>query len=101
MKRSSSVPSLSGLKYSGAVFTLSFGAVAVQINGEETALTFCFFTTAFVNAYLTILKKHYKHINIKKDLMQKLLSEMESYPGMNSATSLSRSIKQYIDEDAD
>ena len=50
---------------------------------------------------MTCLKKYYKQINIKKDLMQKLLSEMESFPGMNSATSLSRSIKQYIEEDAD
>ena len=33
--------------------------------------------------------------------MQKLISEMESFPGINSATSLSRSIKDYIDWDAD
>ena len=60
---------------------------------------FCFFTTAFVNAYLTILKKHYKHINIKKDLMEKLLSEMESFPGMNTSSSLTRAIKQYLGDD--
>lgn len=60
---------------------------------------FCFFTTAFFNAYLTILKKHYKHINIKKDLMEKLLSEMETFPGMNTASSLTRAIKQYLGDD--
>ena len=60
---------------------------------------FCFFTTAFFNAYLTILKKHYKHINIKKDLMEKLLSEMESFPGMSTASSLTRAIKQYLGDD--
>lgn len=57
---------------------------------------FAFFTTAFWNAYLTVLKKHYKHINIKRDLMEKLLSEMEAFPGMNMSSSLSRAIKQYI-----
>lgn len=60
---------------------------------------FSFFTTAFFNAYLTILKKHYKHINIKKDLMEKLLSEMETFPGMNAASSLSKAIRQYIGDD--
>ena len=62
---------------------------------------FSWCSTSIFNSYLTCLKKYYKQINIKKDLMQKLLSEMESFPGMNSATSLSRSIKQYIEEDAD
>lgn len=60
---------------------------------------FCFFTTAFFNAYLTILKKHYKHINIKKDLMEKLLSEMETFPGMNTSSSLTKAIKQYLGDD--
>ena len=62
---------------------------------------FSWCSTSIFNSYLTCLKKYYKQINIKKDLMQKLLSEMESFPGMNSATSLSRSIKQYIEEDVD
>lgn len=62
---------------------------------------FCFFTTAFFNAYLTILKKHYKHINIKRDLMEKLLSEMETFPGINTASSLTRAIKQYLGDDED
>lgn len=60
---------------------------------------FSFFTTAFFNAYLTVLKKYYKHINIKKDLMEKLLGEMESFPGMNASSSLNKAIKQYLGED--
>ena len=62
---------------------------------------FSWCSTSIFNSYLTCLKKHYKHINIKKDLMQKLLTEMECCPGINSATSLSRSIKQYIEDDND
>lgn len=60
---------------------------------------FSFFTTAFYNSYLTILKKHYKHINFRKDLTVKLYSEMETYPGINSASSLMKVIKQYLGED--
>ena len=60
---------------------------------------FSFFTTAFFNAYLTILKKHYKHVNIKKGLMEKLLSEMETFSGMNTSSSLTRAIRQYLGED--
>ena len=59
---------------------------------------FSFFSTAFFNAYLTILKKHYKHINLRKDLTVKLLTEMETYPGMNAASSLTKVIKQYLDD---
>ena len=62
---------------------------------------FAWLTQCAFNAYITILKKHYKQINIKKDLMKKLLSEMETYPGMNAASSLSKCIKTYIDENAD
>lgn len=59
---------------------------------------FSFFSTAFFNAYLTILKKHYKHINLRKDLTVKLLTEMETYPGMNASSSLAKVIKQYLDD---
>lgn len=61
---------------------------------------FSWLTQCAFNAYLTVLKKHYKHINIKKDLMEKLLSEMETFPGMNAASSLNRAIKQYLGEDS-
>lgn len=62
---------------------------------------FSWCSTSIFNSYLTCLKKYYKQINIKKDLMQKLLSEIEQCAGMNSTTSLGRSIKQYIENDAD
>lgn len=61
---------------------------------------FAWLTQCAFNAYLTILKKHYKDINIKKELMTKLLLEMETHPGMNAAASLNKCIKAYI-EDAD
>ena len=60
---------------------------------------FSFFTTAFYNAYLTTLKGHYKHINLRKYITVKLLSEMETYPGINASASLAKVIKQYLDDD--
>ena len=33
--------------------------------------------------------------------MEKLLSEMETFPGMNTASSLTRAIKQYLGDDRD
>ena len=43
MKRSSSVPSLSGLKYSGSVLTLALGGVLHEMNaGESVSMTFPF-----------------------------------------------------------
>jgi hypothetical protein len=62
---------------------------------------FSWCSTSIFNSYLTCLKKHYKQINIKKDLRQKLLAEMESFPGINSATGLSRSIRQYLEDGED
>jgi hypothetical protein len=35
---------------------------------------FAFFTTAAWNAFLTVISKHYKQQNIKKDLIDKLIS---------------------------
>lgn len=59
---------------------------------------FAWLTQCAFNGFLTVLKKHYKHINIKKELMTKLLLEMETYPGMNAAASLNKCIKAYIDD---
>lgn len=59
---------------------------------------FSFFTTAFWTAYLTVLKKHYKQINIKKDLTEKLLLEMETFSGINPSSSLNKCIKMYLDD---
>lgn len=65
-----------------------------KFNNPFSWLTQCAF-----NSYLSVLKKHYKHVNIKKDLMEKLLSEMETFPGINASSSLSKCIKAYIGDD--
>lgn len=79
----------------------SFGIYKILrgLKNYDFAFTNCFsyMTTAFWTSYLSVLKRHYKHINIKKDLMQKLLSEMETYPGMNASASLGKVIKAYLD----
>lgn len=62
---------------------------------------FAFFTTAAWNAFLTVIGKHYKQQNIKKDLMRKLASELQTYTGINPASSLSRCIKTYIGKDSE
>lgn len=62
---------------------------------------FAFFTTAAWNAFLTIIGKHYKQQNIKKDLMTKLAQELQTYTGINSASSLSKCIKAYLGNDVD
>lgn len=60
---------------------------------------FAFFTTAAWNAFLTVIGKHYKQQNIKKDLMVKLAQELETYTGINPASSLSKCIKSYLGND--
>lgn len=62
---------------------------------------FAFFTTVAWNAFLTIIGKHYKQQNIKKDLMTKLAQELQTYTGINSASSLSKCIKAYLGNDID
>lgn len=60
---------------------------------------FAFVTMAAWNAYLTIISKHYKQINIKKDLMKKMSVELETYNGISPNTSLNKFIKTYLGED--
>ena len=62
---------------------------------------FAFFTTAAWNAFLTIISKHYKQQNIKKVLMTKLAQELETYTGINPASSLSKCIKSYLGNDVE
>lgn len=62
---------------------------------------FAFFTTAAWNAFLTVISKHYKQQNIKKDLMTKLAQELETYTGINPASSLSKCIKSYLGNDVE
>jgi hypothetical protein len=60
---------------------------------------FAWCTQCAWNAFLTVIGKHYKHINIKRDLLEKLSAELESYTGISSNTSLNKCIKQYIEND--
>lgn len=60
---------------------------------------FAWMTQAFYNSYLIIIGKHYKHINTRKELMNKYLSDLESFNGMSPNTSLARYIKNYIGEE--
>lgn len=45
--------------------------------------------------------KHYKQLNIKKDLMVKLMSELQTYSGINPNSSINRCIKAYLGEDVE
>ena len=62
---------------------------------------FAFFSTAAWNAFLTIISKHYKQQNIKKNLMEKLAQELQTYTGINPTSGLSKVIKSYIGNDID
>ena len=57
---------------------------------------FAWCSQACFNSYLTVIGKHYKQLNIKKDLMQKLSIELQTYTGMNAASSLNKCIKSYL-----
>lgn len=58
---------------------------------------FAYFTQALWNSYITGLTKHYKQINIKREMMKKLFEEIETYNGIDPRSSLNRCIKAYID----
>jgi len=60
---------------------------------------FAFFTQAAWNSFLIIIGKHYKHINIRKDLMKKLSQELETYTGMSASSALNKCIKSYLGND--
>lgn len=62
---------------------------------------FSFVTMAAINAYLTVIGQHYKHINTKKKLMQKLAAELNSFNGISPNTSLNKCIKSYLGNDVD
>lgn len=61
---------------------------------------FAFFTQCAWNSFITVLSKHYKHINIKKELMAKLAVELQTYIGINPESALSRCIKSYLGNEA-
>lgn len=57
---------------------------------------FSYCTQTFWNAYLTIITKHYRQLNIKKDLMAKLSQELETYTGISPTSSLNKCLKSYL-----
>lgn len=62
---------------------------------------FSYFTTCAWNAYISTIMKHYKQQNIRKDVMQQLLSELETYSGIDPHSSLNNYIRQYLNDTAD
>lgn len=62
---------------------------------------FAWFSQAFWNSFLTTIYRHYKQMNIKKDLMKKLSMELETYNGIDPRSSLNKAIKQFLGEEFD
>lgn len=60
---------------------------------------FAFFTTCAWNSFLIIINQHYKHQNIRKNLMQKMALELQTYSGISPNNTLSRSINAYLESD--
>lgn len=60
---------------------------------------FAWVTQAFYNSYLSVLNKHYKHINTKKDILKKFISELEMINGISPNNSISKSIRNYLGDD--
>ena len=60
---------------------------------------FAYFSTCAWNAYISIITKHYKQQNIRKEVMKQLLSELETYQGIDPKSSLNSYIRQYIEND--
>lgn len=60
---------------------------------------FAYFTTCAWNAYITVISKHYKQQNIRKDIMKQMLTELETHNGIDSKSSLSNMLRQYIESD--
>lgn len=60
---------------------------------------FAYFSTCAWNAYISTISKHYKHQNIKKDIIMQMLSDLETYSGIDPHSSLNNYIRQYIEND--
>ena len=58
---------------------------------------FAYFSTCAWNAYISTIIKHYKQQNIRKDVMAQLLSELETYSGIDPHSSLNNYIRQYLE----
>ena len=61
---------------------------------------FSWVTQAFYNAFLTIIGKHYKHIDTKKELLKKFMSELEGISGISPNNAISKCIQNYLGSDA-
>lgn len=62
---------------------------------------FAYCTQSFWNAYLTIIAKHYKQQNIRKDLMLKLSQDLETYTGISPTSGINKCIKSYLGNDVE
>lgn len=60
---------------------------------------FAFFTTCAWNSFLTVINQHYKHQNIRKMLMEKLIIELQTYSGISQHAGLSKYINSYLEND--
>ena len=60
---------------------------------------FAFFTTTAWNSFLIVLNQHYKHQNIRKEIMQKMVDELQSCTGISPNAGLTRCINAYLDND--
>lgn len=60
---------------------------------------FAYFSTCAWNAYISTITKHYKQQNIRKEVMKQLLSELETYQGIDPKSSLNNYIRQYVEND--
>lgn len=60
---------------------------------------FAYFTTCAWNAYITVIGKEYKQKNIKRGIMMQLLSTLETYNGLDPKSSLSNTIRQYLESE--
>lgn len=65
----------------------------------EFSNPFAWLSMSFWNSYLTVICKHYKHLNIKKDLIKKLSIELQTYNGIDPRSSLNKAIKTYLGDD--
>ena len=62
---------------------------------------FAWVTQAFRNAFLSIIMQHYKHINTRKVVLMKFMSDFESISGISPNNSISKCIQNYLGADAD
>lgn len=60
---------------------------------------FAYLTQACWNAFINIIKKYYKHINIKRDIIKDNIFQIESYNNLKQSKILNTTLKKYLDLD--